>query len=311
MDFAELERAAATPPAHPTELDRWVFQVARWAISHTSRNTRESYGRVAERWTHWCLARDVDPWAVDRTHVDLWRDDLAGRLAASTVKHHLSALTSLYEWILDEEPSLLAVERNPAARVRKPKVANESTTPFLSLVQAHQVAAAAREAGPLEHAVVCLLLNEGLRVSEMCSADVGDYTTVRGHPVLRVTRKGGRVAETRLSVVVGLTRDALDVYLDGRQSGPLLLGPRTGRRLVRHTAAKIVQRVAGKAGVPRVTPHGLRHSCGTIMRDLQVPPMDIQAKLGHLRFETTERYIRSGMAVERDPTDRIGEALAG
>jgi site-specific recombinase XerC len=54
---------------------------------------------------------------VTRAHVIAWRDDLACReLSATTVRHRLSALASLFEYLRDKN----AVTHNPVKGVKRP-----------------------------------------------------------------------------------------------------------------------------------------------------------------------------------------------
>jgi integrase len=75
--------------------------------------------------------------------------------------------------------------------------------------------------------LVTLLLHNGLRIDEALSRDVEHLQTERGHRVLRLHRKGGRVATAALAAP---TARALDAYLAGRQTGPIFT-TRTGRRM--------------------------------------------------------------------------------
>jgi integrase len=74
---------------------------------------------------------------------------------------------------------------------------------------------------------------------------------------VKITGKGGKAAVIPLPPRVGR---AIDLAADERRSGPVLLS-RSGQRLDRHGATRIVRRVAKKAGISkRISPHSLRHS---------------------------------------------------
>jgi integrase len=84
------------------------------------------------------------------------------------------------------------ISGNPAAHVRRPRVGDDSPTLGLDLNEARLFLTAAAYAGARDHALVCLLLLNGLRVSEVCTACGEDVAVERGHRVLTVERKGGR-----------------------------------------------------------------------------------------------------------------------
>jgi integrase/recombinase XerD len=63
---------------------------------------------------------------------------------------------------------------------------------------------------------------------------------------------------------------------DDDQDGPLFLAG-DGKRLDRHGAARIVRRVARRAGITKkVSPHTLRHAFITAALDAGVPLRDVQ-----------------------------------
>jgi integrase len=147
----------------------------------------------------------------------------------------------------------------------------------------------------------------GLRVSEALTVDASDRGLERGHCTLTVTGKGG----TRTVVPLApRTCDALDASLAGRTTGPLFV-TRTGARLDRHAAAKIVQRVARLAGITKhLSPHSLRHSAITAALDAGVPLRDVQDFARHADPRTTRRYDRGRHSLDRHATYRIASFLA-
>ena len=106
-------------------------------------------------------------------------------------------------------------------------------------------------------ALLSLLALNGLRVSEATGADIEQLGLERGHRTLRIVRKGGKF------VVVPLaprTARAVDLAVGERTEGPIFCGNDHGR-LERHAAARIVRRIARRAGITkRVGPHTLRHA---------------------------------------------------
>ena len=123
---------------------------------------------------------------------------------------------------------------------------------------------AAGLAGARDHALISLLALNGLRVSEAIGADIELLGLERGHRTLVVHRKGGKTVTIPLAP---RTARAVDLAVGERCAGPILCD-RNGNRLDRHGAARVVRRIARRAGiVKRVGPHTLRHAFITAALD--------------------------------------------
>ena len=92
---------------------------------------------------------------------------------------------------------------------------------------------------------------------------------------------------------------AVDLAAGERISGPLLVG-RSGQRLNRQAATRIVVRLAKRAGVDKhISPHSLRHSFITAAVDAAVPLRDVQIAARHADPRTTTRYDRARNNLDR------------
>ena len=83
-------------------------------------------------------------------------------------------------------------------------------------------------------------------------------------------------------------------------------------RLDRHAAARIVRRLANRAGIDkRVTPHTLRHAFITAALDAGVPLRDVQEAASHADPRTTMRYDRARGSLDRHATYIVATYMAG
>ena len=89
-----------------------------------------------------------------------------------------------------------------------------------------------------------LALN-GLRVSEAIGAEIEALGVERGHRTLTIVRKGGKTVTIPLAP---RTARAVDLAIGERSAGPIFMAE-AGQRLDRHGAARIVRRVARRAGI--------------------------------------------------------------
>lgn len=271
----------------------------RWLASLPRPATRDAYRNDLRAWLDFLTGYGLEPLAADRGTVDAWRvtmeeepSPVTGRpLAPATVARRLSAIRSFYEYAED----LGLIARNPAEKVKAPRVSSSSPTLGLDRGQAEDFLDAASREDALTYALAVTLLYLGLRVSEALALTVEDFHTERGHRVARVKGKGGRLDNVP---VPPLVTDTLDALLDGRTSGPLFLTP-AGEPLNRHAAAYRVRKVAKAAGIAgRISPHSLRHTAATLALDSGAPLHKVQDFLRHADPGTTQRYNRARQALD-------------
>ncbi len=159
-----------------------------------------------------------------------------------------------------------------------------------------------------DHALLSLLALNGLRVSEATGANIEALGLERGHRTLTILRKGGK---TVIIPLAPRTARAIDLAVGERSEGPLFLGA-DGQRLDRHAAARIVGRIARKAGISKsVGPHTLRHAFITAALDAGVPLRDVQEAASHADPRTTMRYDRARVSLDRHATYIVATFIAG
>ena len=199
------------------------------------------------------------------------------------------------------------VPTSPAVHVRRPRLDYESHTIGLDRNEVDALLVAAGLGASSEHALISLLALNGLRVSEAIGANIEALGLERGHRTLTVLRKGGKIVTMPLAP---RTARAVDLAVGERLSGPIFIGP-DGRRFDRHTAGRIVRRVARRAGVEKpIGPHTLRHAFITTL-DAGVPLRDVQEAASHADPRTTMRYDRARVSLDRRATYIVATYVAG
>lgn len=276
---------------------------AAWLLGYSGA-TRNAYERDLRDWSAFLAAVELEPLAAHRAHVEGYVRALEeqGRSRA-TIARRLSTLAGFYAYAADEG----AITRSPVVRVRRPRVDDHSQTLGMDRGELRAFIDAAGHGSPRDLALALLLALNGLRVSEALGADVSDLGHERGHRTLTITRKGGRRALVPLAPV---TAEAIDEYLAGRSEGPLFV-TRSGARVDRFAAVKVVKRLARAAGIDRnVSPHSLRHAFVTAALDAGVSLRDVQDAAGHADPRTTRRYDRGRYNLDRHPTYAVAGVLA-
>ena len=219
---------------------------------------------------------------------------LADGGARSTIARHTAAIRNFTSWamregILASDPAALL--SSPRADQRLPVPLDESDARAL-INTARDEALGGSPAKMRSWAILELTYACGLRVSEVCALDVSSLN--RDALTVRVLGKGNK---ERVVPYGPPAARALDHWLVrgrpqlmGDTSGnALFLGDRGGRidpRVIR----TMVHKMAARAGVHDIAPHGLRHSTATHLLQGGADLRAVQEMLGHASLSTTQRY---------------------
>ena len=266
--------------------------------------TRQAYELDLRQYAGWCSQHHLRLFQARRADIECFARDLEIRgRARATITRRLCTIAGFYRYAVEEE----LLEHSPAAHVRRPRLDYESR--HRAGPQRTRRATDRCRAGPARRApLVSLLALNGLRVSEATGANAENLGIERGHRTLVITRKGGKVVTIPLAP---RTARAIDLAVGERVDGPIFLTPE-GQRLDRHGAARIVRRVALRAGITKpVGPHTLRHAFITAALDAGVPLRDVQEAASHADPRTTMRYDRARGSLDRHATYIVAAYLAG
>jgi len=256
-----------------------MLRVQRGASKHTLR----AYGRTIRLFT-----RHVD--AIDSSLVTATRPQLRSFLfqvgrgrSSATLARHVSALKSLYRWLL----RIGAVEESVAEGLQAPRVGRH----LPRVLATHQTEAILDGPSPLpvqDRAMIEVLYGAGLRVAELSALDIADVDL----QTRMVTVRRGKGGKERRVPVGPPAVQAVRAWLEerGAASDPALFLNARGRRIGPRTVRRIVRRAGTHAGVIGAHPHALRHSYATHLLDAGADLRGIQELLGHSSLSTTQRY---------------------
>jgi len=267
-----------------------------------SAHTVRAYAGDVDSLLLYCATSDVtDPADITLMHLRGWLAEQGRRgMARATLARRASSARAFTAWLARRGMA----SADPGARLASPSVARVLPTVLAAGEAAtlmEHAAVAADDASPVaarDRAVVELLYATGMRIAELCSADVRDID--RRSRTIRVLGKG---AKERVVPFGQPAAEALEDWLAvrGMLAGPeardaLFVGAR-GKRLDQRTARACVHRLARQAGVPDIAPHGLRHSAATHVLEGGADLRSVQELLGHASLATTQRYTH--VSVER------------
>lgn len=284
-----------TLPALPLQRDNAKIHaelLGAWLASYGSPSTRVAYRTDLRIFLAFLDQHDLGLFDVRRRHLDIF---LRGREqidSPSTLARRLASISAMYRYAVSEG----VIEANPAALIRRPSVDRDhSTSESLTHAEAVRYLDAARAHSQRAHALVLLLLDTGIRISEALGTTDRDLGADR----LRIRRKGGKVAmiplpeSLRIVLRELLGSDGTEVARGDEAARPIF-ATSTGRPWQRTDAARTLRAISERAGLGKVvTPHVLRHTHATLALDSGVALHHLQDSLGHADPRTTRRYDHS------------------
>jgi integrase len=170
------------------------------------------------------------------------------------------------------------------------------------------------------HALIVLLWQTGLRISEALDLLPGDVDTVKNEVFVRKGKTGARRVASTPEVSADVERwMGRRSTLALKKNSPLFCSTmvgKQGKRLTLTYVESTFHRLATSAGVEiredrklvggkRFHPHGLRHTYSVALAEANVPPAYLQRQLGHASLNTTTVYL-AGIS-----TEDIAEAIGG
>lgn len=268
-----------------------------------SANTLDAYRRDLLSFQKFCDPSSVMPTA-EQAQGFLDEQYQAGRKVTSVVRR-LATLRNLYTFLLAEGQ----VTADPTIHIPVPKQP-QALPKYLNREEINALLAApdpGRPLGQRDRAMLELLYATGLRVSELCSLEMGDLNVDLG--VVRVTGKGNKqrlvpVGRVALEVIGQYIGDGRPAILKGKTS--TFLFPATGGKPLTRKGFWRVLRIYGvKAGVRNpLTPHVLRHSFATHLLEGGADLRAVQSMLGHADIGTTQIYTHVMRSRLRQTVDR-------
>ncbi len=214
--------------------------------------------------------------------LDLWVQSMIDK-SPSTVKARLAAANHMMNWLGQKWPEHLI---RPKSGKKLPRTL---TSRELSLVKE----AAACSEDPVANMAVTMILDTGLRVSELCDLNISDID-LQDHSAMVRDGKGGK---DRLVLFTQSTVARILAWLPLRESrnpsGDQLLVTKAGSVFQSRTVQRLMDRLADDAGIPRgrLTPHVLRHNFATGLLERGADLVSIQRLLGHASIATTRVYL--------------------
>ncbi len=273
----------------------WRLGGFETSLTAASTHTVTAYRGDVAGFVIWAERGGVtDPADVDRRLLRRYVAALTTRrYAKRTIARKVAALRKYFRWLhrsgfITADPT--ASLRAPSGDSRLPRVLTSSE--LSSMLDTAPTESEPEWRRLRDDAVLEVLYGSGLRVSELCSVDLGSVDLGRtgsSHASITVWGKGSKQRKVPMSDVAAAAVRAwmairADVMAD--DAGAAMFGNERGRRLT----GRDVRRIIDRRSVTATHPHALRHSFATHLLDGGADLRVVQELLGHADVATTQRY---------------------
>jgi integrase/recombinase XerD len=229
----------------------------------------------------------------------------------------LAAIHSFFRYVALQEPACSATCQRVLAIPTK-KAERKLVTSLTRVEQEALLAAPDRTTwlGRRDHAIIMLLLQTGLRVSEMRDLRCEDIVLTAGAHV----RCRGKGRKERCTPLARETVAVIKAWLVERAGLPTepAFPSRRGTVLSRDAVERLVAKYAEVASAAcsslrakRVTPHVLRHTTAVSLLQAGNDRSVIALWLGHESIETTQMYLDADLTMKERALARTAPLRAG
>ena len=134
-------------------------------------------------------------------------------------------------------------------------------------------------------AIVSLLYDSGIRISELCSLN---RNSIKDRQFIVI----GKSKNPRICFITERTEQRIKDYLDLRDDNDraLFIANQTGKRITSDNVRKVFQNVCNRSEFINIHPHTIRHSFATRLLDKEVDIRYIAELMGHESLDTTKIY---------------------
>ncbi len=297
--------------------------------------------RTALRLMRLFLKEELDITQIDEVEADdisAWFAHMRATSGATgkvrserTIQTYARSARAFFHWLIRRG----ILERNPFDHVVFPKVGRpliqtitheEFEKLLLACAPPNETGPFAERAAVRNRAILWLLYDTGIRVSELINLRLGDFD--RRHGVVTVTGKGAK--QRRVALGQNCLRN-LSYYLDkhrpdeeelaewGSAGEEHLFLSETRQPLTKNGMEMLFKRLKTRAGITdkRISPHILRHTFAINYLVKSNDPFSLQELLGHEDLATVQNYMHMNDTILQEqkrkysPGDHIPTRMPG
>ena len=238
---------------------------------------------------------------IGRGDILEYRDFRATRVESPvTLNTEVTMLRAFLYWCVEFK----GLQQNPAAKIKPRQVLQKAPSVYTD----EEVGRMLKKANAVEQALLLLCCYTGMREQEICNLAWEDVDLkkkllrVSAKPTYGFTPKTWEERHIEISDRLGVALKKLP------KDHPWVFPTVRGKRHAH--IYKIVERVAGLAGVKNAHPHKFRATFLTRLLQSGCDIANVQALAGHKSIKTTQRYLGTSTQLRREAVNRLNFAEA-
>jgi integrase/recombinase XerD len=271
--------------------------------------TIDDYSRTFRRLSAYLTARSVTTIeSITTDHINAFLNEMSKGMGRKTLLNLWIALSSLWSWAepaihvphivrLVPRPRPVRIQPQPYTvdELRRLLDAADYTAPWTGR-RGHNTRTR-RATGLRDRAMMLVLLDTGMRASEICALRIDDHERKTGKLIIR----HGKGDKARVVYAGQATRQAIWRYLqdrirrqngtDLRRNEPLFATSK-GLPLDRSQLLHMLIGCGDRAEVANTNVHRFRHTCAVTMLRNGANALVVQEVLGHVDMATVRLYVK-------------------
>lgn len=268
-----------------------------------SPSTVKGYEHTFRRFRAWLGPDAVHVEQITSDHVRKWLDHLSrGGLAPKSIANDWIVLSAFWTWASTE----LKIPHIIRGRVRRPQFKRPAILAYTKTEVGAMLNAAThnsawtnrngkviqerRSTADRDRAILLVLIDTGIRASELCTLRVDDYEQRQG----RLRIRHGKGDKERYVYCGDTSRKAIWRYLADRKNPPgdaPLFATWNNRHMDRNALRDMVCGCAKRAGVTGATVHRFRHTFAISYLRNGGNVLELARLMGHASIDTLQIYV--------------------
>ena len=282
-------------------------------VSDIKDNSKSSYLKGLK--SFYQFIKDNSIKSMDYSTILEFKNFLKLNKTSATINLYLSAVRCFFNYIEQKTG-----QRNVAKFVKSEKRSEGFLKSYLNMSQISSIISSLdRESpeGKRDYAIFSLMLKTGLRISEVCNANIIDFQDNGADAILYILGKG-QTEKNQFVIIPSNCRDAINDYLSTRDilspDEPLFIAYsnfNSGSRLQSAGCRKMLNKYFNATGIKtkKISPHSLRHTAITLSLLGGATIQEAQAMARHSDINTTMIYSHNIDRYKNSAERKVEEIL--